>query len=270
MPWTSDFIVSHEKPPTVRLIDSSDGKSTATACNNALERLVARVVEQCTFRGFDRASSECFRIMGSQLPIHINRTASAIFGTAVQGVHMVVYKRTEDQMKIWVPRRAPTLFSYPDLLDSAVGGGVQATQSPMQAIIQEADEEASLPGEYLRKHMRSCGALTYMSCTDDRTGYENGLMVPEVVYVYELEISSEMELKPKDGEVERYTLMDVDEIAQCLKTHQFKPSSAAVMVDFFIRHGIITDENEVNYLSLVEHIHRDLPIAISRLSGGRL
>lgn len=270
MPWTSDFVVSHENPPTVQLMDSSDGRDTATACNTSLRQVIATAVEQHTFKGFDRAVSECFRIIGAQLPIHINRTASAIFGTAVQGVHMVVYKHTEDQMKIWVPSRPSTAFSFPGLLDSAVGGGVQAAQSPMQAVIQEADEEASLPGEYLKNHMRSCGALTYMSYTDDRTGYENGLMVPEVVYVYELEIPSEMELKPKDDEVERYTLMDVDEIAQSLKTRQFKPSSAAVMVDFLIRHGIITDENEENYLSLVRHNHRDLPVALSRSCGGKL
>jgi 8-oxo-dGTP pyrophosphatase MutT (NUDIX family) len=270
MPWTSHFIISHEKPRTVQLIDSSNGKNTVLACNTALEQVVTRAVQQRTFKGFDRASSECFRILGSQLPIHINRTASAIFGTAVRGVHMVVYKRTEAQIKIWVPRRAPTLFSYPDLLDSAVGGGVQAEQSPMQAIIQEAGEEASLPGEYLKKHIQSCGVLTYMSYTDDRTGYENGLMVPEVVYVYDLEVSGEMELKPNDDEVERYTLMDIDQVAQGLKMGQFKPSSAAVMLDFFIRHGIITDENEVNYLSLVGHNHRNLPIAVSRLDGGKL
>ncbi|KAF2246947.1 hypothetical protein BU26DRAFT_521326 [Trematosphaeria pertusa] len=270
MPWTSDFVISHEKPRTVQLLDSSNGANTAQACNTALEKVISKAIDQRAFKGFDRASSEQFRVIGSRLPIHISRTASAIFGIAVRGVHMIVYKRTAGHMKIWVPRRAPTLFSYPDLLDSAVGGGVRADESPFQAMIHEADEEASITGPYLKDNVRSCGALTYMSVTDGRTGYEKGLLVPEVVYVYELEAPEDMELKPNDDEVGRYDLMDVDQIARELKAKRFKPSAAAVMVDFFIRHGIITDDNEPDFLRLIGHIHRPLPVPISRSNEEKL
>jgi hypothetical protein len=39
---------------------------------------------------------------------------------------------------------------------------------------------------------------------------------------------------------------------------QFKPSCAVVLLDFFIRHGILTAENEKYYAELISRIHRKL------------
>ncbi|KAF2651129.1 hypothetical protein K491DRAFT_682438 [Lophiostoma macrostomum CBS 122681] len=261
--WTPDFIVTHDIPRTVQLLDRSDGASTAQVCNAALQEVVAKAEEQHLFKGFARVLSEQFRILGSPEPVHISRTAAAIFGIAVRGVHMVVFTHTAGRMKIWVPRRASTSFSFPDLLDSAVGGGIRADESPLQALTHEADEEASIDCDYLKNHVRACGALTYISTTDSRTGYEDGLMIPEVAYLYELEVPPEMELRPNDHEVGKYHLMDVEDVALSVKNRQFKPSSAAVMVDFLIRHGVITDENEPDYLRLLDHLHRPLPVPVS-------
>jgi 8-oxo-dGTP pyrophosphatase MutT (NUDIX family) len=155
-------------------------------------------------------------------------------------------------------------FSYPNFLDSAVGCGIGADQSPLQIVIKEAHEEASTAGTYLKDNIRLCGSLTYISRTDGHSGYELGLMVPEVAYVYELEVSDEIELCPNDDEVGQYHLMDVTQVSRALRARQFKPSSAAVMVGFFIWHGIVIDNNEPDYLSLVGHTHRYLPVLIAR------
>jgi hypothetical protein len=44
---------------------------------------------------------------------------------------------------------------------------------------------------------------------------------------------------------------------------EFKPSCAAVMMDFFVRHGFITAENEVDYVEIVSRLHRKLPFRAS-------
>ncbi|KAF2501287.1 hypothetical protein BU16DRAFT_500289 [Lophium mytilinum] len=261
MPWTSDFIISHDKPRTVQLADSSNGAHTAKTCNSALEKVVSNVIKAQTFKGFNDPSLEPFRIAGARDSIYVARSAASLFGITVRGIHMVVYTRTPDGMKIWVPRRAPTLFSFPNLLDSAVGGGIRADESPFEAMTHEAEEEASLTGNFLTENVRSCGALTYMSATDAPNGYEIGLMIPEVAYLYELEVPGDTILKPNDNEVGKYNLWDTTKVAEELKADQFKPSSAAVMVDFFIRHGIITSENDKDYLRIINHLHRSLPIA---------
>ena len=53
--------------------------------------------------------------------------------------------------------------------------------------------------------------------------------------------------------------MDVDEIQEALSRGEFKTNSAVVMLDFFIRHGIITSDNEKDYVEIMQRMHRRLP-----------
>jgi hypothetical protein len=53
--------------------------------------------------------------------------------------------------------------------------------------------------------------------------------------------------------------MRVDEVKEALSRAEFKTNSAVVMIDFFIRHGIITADNEKDYVEIVQRMHRRLP-----------
>lgn len=57
--------------------------------------------------------------------------------------------------------------------------------------------------------------------------------------------------------------MTIDEVKAALATSEFKTNSALVMIDFFIRHGIITAENEEHYAEIVARLHRKLPLPTS-------
>lgn len=50
---------------------------------------------------------------------------------------------------------------------------------------------------------------------------------------------------------------------KAILANKFKPDSAAVLIAFFIRHSIITAENEQNLVDVVCHLHRKLPFPIS-------
>lgn len=152
-------------------------------------------------------------------------------------------------------------LNYAGKLDSTVAGGVKAHDSPIDCIIAESMEEASLPEDLVRERIRSVGMLTYVSKYDSPTLKEVNLISPELLYVFDLEVPGDVILRPNDDEVESFELMNVDTIMQAMRKSLFKTNSAVVMIDFFVRHGIVTPENEPDYVEIVSRMHRRLPIA---------
>jgi hypothetical protein len=80
------------------------------------------------------------------------------------------------------------------------------------------------------------------------------------MFVYDLEIPEGVVCKQNDDEVKEFYLMTVGKVKECLARAEFKTNSALVMIDFFIRHGIITAENEKNYADIIARLHRKLPL----------
>jgi len=127
-------------------------------------------------------------------------------------------------------------------------------------VIREADEEASLPEEVVRAHTKAAGLISYLYVTDERSGGEPGYIYPEVIWVYDLPLPADAVVpKPKDGEVEGFSLCTIDEIKEQLAQGRFKPNCAMVMLDFFARHGILTKDNEPDYDEIVRRSHRVMP-----------
>lgn len=266
MPWTSDFEISNpdERPRTVRLLDSSDGRDTPAACNAAFEKVIKAAHDGNVFQSLSRPLREDFRVLGAKYPpVQLKRSAAGLFGIACRGAHMTVYTRTPGGLKIWVPKRSAHLKTWPGKLDTSVAGGVRAEESPFECIIHEADEEASLPEDLVRKNVKPCGAVTYLCESGSGSGGEFGLMVPDVLYVFDLEVEQDVVLKPQDDEVEAFYLWDVQQVKDALLREEFKTNCAPVMIDFFVRHGIITEDNEPDYLEIVTRLHRVLPVPLT-------
>lgn len=166
-------------------------------------------------------------------------------------------------MRIWVPRRSAHLHTYPGMLDTTVAGGVAAGESPYENIIREGAEEASLPASLLHENLKSVGVLTYMAITSSTSPAEAGLVCPDVIYCYDLELPADVVPTPGDDEVETFQLMDVEEVKKAMLNEEFKDNCSLVMLDFFIRHGIVTEENENDFVEIVQRMHRRLPMRIS-------
>jgi 8-oxo-dGTP pyrophosphatase MutT (NUDIX family) len=260
MPWTDEFLITHS-PPRVSLLAEFDGndQEKSSRTNRAFAAVITKAIEDDSFAILNKRHSEPYRILGAPYFCQLERYSHALFGIVGRGAHLTAYVKSEIGLKIWVPRRSRHLFTYPGMLDSSVAGGVKANDQPFDCIMAEAMEEASLPEHIVHKNVRSVGTITYV--TTHSSSKEKGLASPEVLYVYDLELPEDIILAPNDDEVESFTLMGVDQVTKELKKSAFKKNSALVMVDFFIRHGIITPENEPDFIEIVSRLHRHLPIA---------
>lgn len=195
--------------------------------------------------------------------VSMERAGSALFGINTYGVHMTAYVNTPQGMKIWVPRRARSKQTYGGMLDNTVAGGLATGEKPFKCVVREAAEEASFSEQLVRSNAKPCGTVSYFHIRDARAGGEAGLLQPECQYVFDMEIGAEVVPKPGDNEVEDFYLWTVDEVKRALAEGQFKPNCAAVLLDFFIRHGILTAENERDYMEIVSRLHRKLPFPTS-------
>ncbi len=205
--------------------------------------------------------NELYPVYGpdGDLLFNIERSASPLFGVVTYGVHMTAFVRSNDgEMKIWTPRRSRNKQTYAGLLDNSVAGGIAAGEKAFDSLIREAEEEASLSAELVRERAKACGTVTYFYIRDERAGGETRLLQPECQFVYDIEVPEDVVLAPGDDEVEEFHLMSVEEVQERLRQGEFKPNCALVMLDFLVRHGIITAENERDYIEISTRLHRRL------------
>ena len=228
--------------------------------NKLLAELLQSARKKKAFRVLDGWRDELYPICGpTRSLISMERAASALFGIVTFGVHMTAYARDGEQIMIWVPRRARSKQTYGGMLDNTVAGGIATGEEAFESLVREAAEEASFSEELVRSKARACGAVSYIHVRDDRAGGETGLISPEVEYVYDMEVDLETAPRPGDNEVEEFHLLKVEEVQQAMAEGQFKPNCAVVLLDFFIRHGILTVENEKHLAEITSRIHRKIP-----------
>ncbi|UKZ90134.1 uncharacterized protein TrAFT101_005163 [Trichoderma asperellum] len=237
---------------------------TEQARTRAVAKLTGHWYRNGTFKSLKGWRNELWPVYGrkGELLFSVERAAVGLFGTARYGVHMVAY--IEDPtaphgIKIWVPKRASNKSTFPGMLDNTVAGGLTTGEDPFECIIREADEEASLPDALVRNTAKWVGNATYIYITEAKHIGEDGYIYPECQWVYDLKLPAEVVPVPKDGEVEEFRLRDVDEIKKDLGDAKFKPNCAMVMIDFFIRHGILTEANEPDLALIKAKMTRELP-----------
>lgn len=194
---------------------------------------------------------------GTRNPIafKLERSACALFGFATFGVHLTAYTVSPDtgDLKVWVPQRSSTKSTWPGYLDNSVAGGIVAGDLPMESMVRECEEEASLGPSIVEKYIKQTGVLSYCYKT-----LKQGWIQPEVEYVYDLPLPADVTLQPKDGEVDHFELMTLDEIYDKMSQGKFKANCVLVLLDFLIRHGHITADREPGYCQIVAQLHVDL------------
>ncbi|KAK2595415.1 hypothetical protein QQS21_006889 [Conoideocrella luteorostrata] len=259
MPWPPSFAIDHDRR-RVTLSPPPPGASASHHANAALQVAVDAAIEGKIFPMLNGMHSEYFRVMGARADgvVQIERFAASLFGIATRGAHLTCFVRTALGPKIWVARRSLKLFTYPGMLDSTVAGGVKADHSPMDCILAEATEEASLPEDLVAEQVRSVGVVT-LANKNIRTELHHS----EVLYVYDLELAESVIPRPQDGEVAEFLLMSCSEVKQRMMNDEFKPNVCLVMIDFFVRHGVITPEEERDYVDICNRLRRKLPVPMT-------
>ncbi|PVH68327.1 hypothetical protein DL98DRAFT_662230 [Cadophora sp. DSE1049] len=187
-----------------------------------------------------------------ELLFSIERSAIMLLGTVSYGIHMIAYTHCAETNapKLWISKRSKTVAVYPGLLDNCVAGGISTGEIPFESLIREAHEEASLPADLVRKNVKACGTLSYLHARGARAGGELGLLQPDVHFLYKFELPVGVEPRSFDDEVEWYQLWDIEQIKEALRMAEFKPNFALVMLDFFVRHGVLNEGNEPDFIQI--------------------
>lgn len=175
----------------------------------------------------------------------MERTLTAPLGCLTFGVHLNGYVRTHEGIELWVAKRSQNKPTFPGKLDNMVGGGQPAGIGLFENLLKECFEEAGI-SEAQASQSVSTGTISYRH-TDGR-----GLK-RDILYCYDLELPDSFVPICQDGEVESFERLPIDDVLSMIETTDaFKYNCNLVIIDFAIRHGILTGDNTPNYAEICE------------------
>ncbi|XP_049957849.1 uncharacterized protein LOC126474411 isoform X2 [Schistocerca serialis cubense] len=194
---------------------------------------------------------ECYEVCAayaSKALLKMDRSATCLFGIRNYGVDINGYVRhPEKGLCLWLQQRSATKQTWPGKWDNMVGGGLSVGYTIMETAIKEAAEEASIPLE-LMKNLRPAGSVSFFFES------ERGLF-PNTEFVFDLELPLDFVPFNSDGEVQCFQLLPAMDVLEKVFSPDFKTTSCPVIVDFLIRHGLVSIENEPNLPQVVELLH---------------
>jgi len=224
---------------SLRIIPRSDGAAITAALDEIVEVLVA---DGLVAKWRDEVFAVTRR-WGEAPLFTLDRGAVSFFGVRAYGVHMNGYRRIRDRMWLWIGRRNPLKVVAPGKLDNLVAGGIGGGLGALQTLVKEAGEEASVPASLIAT-AHAASAVTY------KMEVPQGLR-DDVLFVYDLETPEDFKPRNTDGEIVEFMLMEAREtLARVRDTDDFKFNVSLILIDFAIRHGLVTPEDP-EYLALV-------------------
>ncbi|XP_059077493.1 nudix hydrolase 20, chloroplastic isoform X2 [Cryptomeria japonica] len=167
---------------------------------------------------------------GGELLFSLERAAVPYFGTKAYGVHMNGYVNIGGEKSLWIGKRSETKSTFPGMLDHLVAGGLPKGITCKENMIKECSEEAGIPRNVAEMAV-PVGAVSYEDI------YRN-CFKRDVLFCYDLLLPHDFRPRNIDGEVERFMLVPVSQVANVIyKTKLYKPNCSLVIIDFFFRHG---------------------------------
>lgn len=232
---------------TADRVDLTDSLADSDARTAALEP----VCQALTDRGLTPTRREEQFPVGTRFGeelLRIERACVPFFGIRAYGIHVNGFVRDGDQLLLWIPRRAENLVIEPGKLDNMIAGGQPAGLGLMENLIKEADEEASIP-EALASKAKPIGTVTY--CYDEHYGLK-----PDTLFNYDLEMPADLIPVNRDGEVEDFRLIPARDVFEIVDTTEaFKLNCNLVLIDFFVRHGLLSPDRP-DYVDITRGLHQ--------------
>lgn len=274
----SPILFSTIQKPIIHRRSPSHLPSNALLCRS----LVYQIMDHCSRRTCTTPTAKP-QNYGSQDDHERKRSACTFIET-----HETITHTTEPILS----------YSSPGRLDVTAGGGIQLGDTPLATIIRETSEEALLDSDYVAEHIRSVGTLpfphrqaasplstslsTYPDSSnnaspssphqhspnsyDHRVGtmdvHRSHYILPGLYFLYELELPADRSVMPQpnilDGEVQSFALMELQDVLNNLLDGRFKSSSAMAVVDWLVRHGHVTEENDSRFAEVCRHLRVDV------------
>jgi 8-oxo-dGTP pyrophosphatase MutT (NUDIX family) len=162
----------------------------------------------------------------------VERAAARFWGLLTWGAHANGYlaDATGRPTHLWIARRARTKPTDPGMLDTLVGGGVPAGQTPDEAIVREGWEEAGLVPEDLAGRVAG-GVLEIDADIPEGRQLER-------LFVFDIALPARWVPRAIDGEVDEHLLMSVDEALARAAAGEMTTDAALSTLDFALRHGV--------------------------------
>lgn len=184
--------------------------------------------------------NECYDVKSTtESLLKMERSATCLFGVRNYGVEINGYVRHPTKgLCIWLQQRSDTKQTWPGKWDNMVSGGLSVGYGIYETAVKEAAEEASIPSNLI-KNLVSAGCVSFFFES------ERGIF-PNTEFVFDLELPEDFKPENNDGEVQNFQLLPVNECLERVFAPDFKTTSCPVVIDFMIRHGIITPENGKN------------------------
>ena len=181
----------------------------------------------------------------------MDRAVVPYFGIRAFGQHMNGFIRREDGLHLWIAQRSQSRRVEPGKLDHVVAGGLPWGIGLGDNLRKECWEEAALPAE-IADRARPVGIVSY--CRDSDRGLK-----PDTIYCYDLEWPAHITPRCNDDEVESFRLLPAAEVMRIVETTDaFKLNCNLVIIDFLIRHGLLTPAHP-DYLAIAAGLRTTLP-----------
>jgi hypothetical protein len=165
----------------------------------------------------------------------LDRGALPYLGVWSEGVHVNGLVRRSDGPWLWVAERAADKSLDPGKLDHLVAGGIPAGLSPWETLGKEAAEEAAIPPALARQAV-AVGRISYAMERPEGLRRDR-------LHCYDLWLPEDFSPQPADGEVASFALWPLPRVlAELRGTDRFKFNVALVLIDLFLRLGLIDPE----------------------------
>jgi hypothetical protein len=243
--WLTDRVAAAlEGRPAIR---RADDRVTLTD-PSVLPRIGRDLSEQGLYRWRGEAFDVRARPDGPVLA-RIDRGAIPSFGIRAVGVHVNGLVPRPDGLHLWVARRAMDKLLDPGKLDHIVAGGVPAGLGPAETLVKEAGEEAAIPPELASASVH-VGTIGY--AMERPEGLRR-----DWVHCYDLVLPADFTPAAVDGEVAAFELWPLFRVVAAVRdTDDFKFNVNLVLIDLFIRRGLIA-EPEAGSLRASLQFHTD-------------
>ncbi|XP_022654687.1 nudix hydrolase 24, chloroplastic-like [Varroa jacobsoni] len=204
-----------------------------------------------TLKGWRNETYDIAAKFGDATLMRMERSATCLFGTKRYGVHITGYVEDEDGRveSVWFQKRSPTKETWPNKIDIMVSGGLSSGNSVTDCLIREAEEEASMSEELVRRLARPVGFVSFIY--EDERG-----IFPETIFCFDARLPRDFVPRASDCEVQSFHCVPVEDVANLVvNSDVFKLTSAPIALDFLVRHSILHPDSLPQYGALLDAIH---------------
>ncbi|XP_013384003.1 uncharacterized protein YJR142W isoform X1 [Lingula anatina] len=253
-PYTDVFHIPYSQGNDNIKVHLNPSLQTFEERSEAVEKVLLDLREKDVFKTLRGWRDEYFNIWYkfSEPPLmKMERAATCLFGVKQYGVHINGWTRHPTKgVCMWIARRSKTKPTWPNMLDNLAAGGLSSKHNIMECARSECQEEASVPNNLL-DNLKPVGTVSYFY--EDERG-----LFPECEYIMDLEVPEDFVPENADGEVAEFYLWTIQEVLEKTITSEFKSNSALIAINFCIRHGLISPDDEPNYQQILEGMHAKL------------